>query len=354
LKIESEHYSAVLDEAHGGCFTSFIDSASGKEALGGPGNDLILYADSGGLWRMGCEFAGGNFSELARASDSPASLRAVGRHGVLEVTVKSMLGHSWITRLMWFAPDSRLIWMRTMASLGDYRTLTCGFTTAFNTPALSMDVTGGVVDRPVVKTYDPTFWSAQSFVHYRDVVDGPGLAVFFAIPATVSASSGSRIEWVLARNAKRERAFGFLPLVAHPANGADPSVQVVDYAVCLSSSGDWRDNGLHLMVDDAVAPLWRNRKEALLRKRAEGAVTVDNADVRVMSVSPAQSGEETIVRLFSYAGEPLTVHLEAASREISKASLCDAHGRELQPLEVKAGRAVVPVARSITSVRLTL
>jgi hypothetical protein len=326
LKIESEHYSAVLDEAHGGCFTSFIDSASGKEALGGPGNDLILYADSGGLWRMGCEFAGGNFSELARASDSPASFRAVGRHGVLEVTVKSMLGHSWITRLMWFAPDSRLIWMRTMASLGDYRTLTCGFTTAFNTPALSMDVTGGVVDRPVVKTYDPTFWSAQSFVHYRDVVDGPGLAVFFAIPATVSASSGSRIEWVLARNAKRERAFGFLPLVAHPANGADPSVQVVDYAVCLSSSGDWRDNGLHLMVDDAVAPLWRNRKEALL----------------------------TIVRLFSYAGEPLTVHLEAASREISKASLCDAHGRELQPLEVEAGRAVVPVARSITSVRLTL
>jgi hypothetical protein len=217
-RIESTHYTIELDEESGGCMTSFTDAASGRELLAGCGNDLCLYEDSGGLWRMGCEFTGGRFRELARSSHSPAFLTAAETNGILQVTVKSVIGTSRVIRLMWFATGAPLIWMRTIASPGGHRTMTCCFRTAFRPTAISMDVTGGVAERQPSKTFEPTFWSAQSFAHVRDREEGPGLALFTAIPAAVGAL-GTGMEWIVARNAGKERAFGLLPIPAFPARG---------------------------------------------------------------------------------------------------------------------------------------
>jgi hypothetical protein len=354
LRVESPCYQVELDAGCGGCVTSLVDRRNGAQALSGYGNDLVLYEDSGGLWRMGCEFKGGRFGELARASWSRASVRAAEKDGVLQVTINSSLGPLRMTRLMWFAAEYPLIWMRTMGSLSDYRAATCSFATAFSPRVISMDVAGGVVDRPLVKTYDPTFWSAQSFVHYRDRRNGSGLALFTAVPATVSGRPAGEIEWLVARNARRERAFGFLPLLAHPAAGADPSIQVFDSAVCLTVSGDWRDNGLHLLAAAAVRPPWRGGWRAVVEELADGAVTVDSTDVRVLSVKTASVGDGSIARLFSFAGEPVTVRLEAAPGVIEKAFLCDAMERDLRPVEIEQGKAVVPLTGNITSVRLFL
>ncbi len=354
LKVESPYYALELDERRGGCITSFVDSASGRQVLSGYGNDLVLYEDSGGLWRMGCEFSGGKFKEIARSSMSRALVNAVERDGILQITIKSQVGPTWLTRQMWFAAESPLIWMRTIGSLTDYRTVTCRFDTAIKTDVISMDVAGGVVDRPLVKTFNPTFWSAQSFAHYRNEPDGFGLALFTGLPSTVSGKPGGEIEWVVARNARRERAFGFLRIPAFPARGADPSIQVMDYAILLTTSGDWRDNGLHLLASNAASPAWRDPAQSALKERAERAVKVDNEHVRVVAVKPASVGEGSIARLFSYANEPLTVHLEAAPGKIARASLCDAMERDLRPLEIKNGKALVPITRNITSLRLIL
>lgn len=352
LTVESPHYNVELVEERGGCITSLTDSSSGTRVLSGCGNDLVLYRDSGGLWRMGCEFRGGKFTELGRASASPASLLAQEEDGALKVTVKSQLGPLWMTRLMWFTADHPLIWMRTLASLGDYRTLTCSFSTAFDPMVISMDVAGGVAERPLDKTYSPTFWSAQRFVHYRDRADRGGLALFSAVPATVSGRAGGRIEWVVARNARRERAFGFLPVVAFPANGADPSIQVTDYAVCATGPGDWRDNGLHLIAPQALTPPWRDPDAARIEALAGRAVVVDHPDVEVVAVKPAANGSGYVVRLFSWAGGPVTARLDAGPGRIKEASLCDARERDLGPVDVEEGRAVVRVSGNITSVRL--
>ncbi len=354
LKVESPHYSVELDARTGGCMTSYIDIAVGRQVLSGPGNDLLLYEDSGGLWRMGCEFNGGRFRQAARSSRSAASLAASEEGGVLKVKVVSRAGPIRATRVLWFSSGSPLIWMRTIASPGDYRTLTCRFATAFRPESISMDVAGGVVERPLHKTFEPTFWSAQSFVHYRDAGGEAGLALFTGIPATVQGRQGGDIEWVVARNAPRERAFGLMPLPSHPARGRDRSAQVVDYAVCATGPGGWRENRLHVLAGEAICPAWRNPRQASVEELARSAVTVDNEDVRVMSVKPASRGEGWIVRLLSYAGEPVTVRLEAGPGPIRRASLCDALERDLRPAEIENGRAVVPAAQSITSVRFIL
>jgi len=354
LKVESPHYSVELDERTGGCLTSYIDLARGRQVLSGPGNDLLLYEDSGGLWRMGCEFNGGRFRQVARSSWSAASLKVSEEDGVLRVEVVPRAGPVRASRLLWFSSDSPLIWMRTMASPGDYRTLTCRFATAFRPESISMDVAGGVVERPLHKTFEPTFWSAQSFVHYRDAGGGAGLALFTGIPATVCGRPGGEIEWVVARNAPRERAFGFLPLLSHPASGRDRSTQVIDYAVCATGPGSWLENRLHLLADEALCPAWRNPAKAQLEELARSAVRVDNEDVRVVSVKPASLGEGWIVRLLSYAVGPVTVRLEAFDGSIKRAFLCDAFERDLLPAAVEDGRALVQAAKSITSLRIIL
>lgn len=353
LRVASDYYAVEIDERRGGCITSFIDRTGGKGALAGLGNDLVLYEDSGGLWRMGCEFPGGRFEELARASGAQAALSLSEHDGVLEVSINPSSGQVPMTRLMWFDGRSPVIWMRTAGSLGEYRTITCSFATTAARGMLSMDVAGGVVDRPLVKVYDPTFWSAQSFVHYRNDGDGPGIALFTEMPATVCGRPSGALEWVVARNARRERAFGFLPLLAFPASGPDRSIQVTDYAVCLTGPGDWRANRLHLLARELSDSPWRDGRLSAIRECAEGAVEIDDPDVSVTAIKHASRGAGWVVRLFSYAAEPTTVRLRA-DRAIRKAVLCDARERDLEEASVEEGAAVIPVARNITSVRLIL
>ena len=229
--------------------------------------------------------------------------------------------------------------------------MTCCFRTAFRPTAISMDVTGGVAERQPSKTFEPTFWSAQSFAHVRDREEGPGLALFTAIPAAVGAL-GTGMEWIVARNAGKERAFGLLPIPAFPARGDESYLQVFDYAIVATSRGDWHSNGLHSMASDAITPSWRDPAEASVAAVAERAVGVDNPDVRVLAVKPACDGRGHVIRLMSYARGPLSVKLNAGDRKIFMAELCDSFENDLCPAAVKDGKAVVPAAPGITSVRI--
>jgi len=354
LKVESDHYELELSEEHGGCITGLLDTASGCQLLAGYGNDLVIYGDSGGLWRMGSEFKGGRFERIARASASPSTIEARESEGVLEVAVESLVGRTPVRRLIWLAAGSPLIWMRTVASLPEWRTLTCSFETRLQPRNISMDVTGGVVERPLEKTYKPTFWSAQSFAHITGEAAGCGLALFSAQPATVNAEPSGLFQWVVARNARFERAFGFIPVISFPASGPDPSAQTFDCAVCVTGPGSWRDNRLHDLAHEGINPSWRNDGRPDTAVIADRAITSDNTDIKVLAVKRASRGEGWIVRLFAYGHLPATTRIETGIGRISRAVLCDARERDLESLDVEDGRAVIPLTGTITTVRVTL
>lgn len=167
LSVNTAHFGATLDERAGGCITAWRPAGSARSMLLGPGNDLVAYHDSGGLWRMGHEYLGGSFREVSRASQQWARIEAAEKNGILEVRVISRLEESRFVRWLWFRPDSPVVRMRIVGSAGHRLTITCRFPTTLDVRDLVMDVPGGVAVRPREKLYTPTFWAARSWVHLR-------------------------------------------------------------------------------------------------------------------------------------------------------------------------------------------
>ncbi len=370
LEVATPHYTATLAEATGGCLVSLRDG-DGVEVLDGPGNDLVLHRDSGGLWRMGHEFLGGTFRAVQRASAQQAALHVTQRGPLLEVQTSVKIGDRQIVRWLWFRQDSPVIRMRMLGAVRRGHTVTCRFPTSLGGSSLVMDVPGAVVQRPRQKLYEPTFWPARSFVHLVDqgrpanddarslplcppvAPDAPrGLAAFLGGPACVSADLSGALQWVTFRNAPKERAFGVLPLLAHPARGTDPGEGVFDYALVLTPRGDFRANQLPQRVRRALRAAMFPPRAADLDSVANGAVTLSRDDVLITALKPASRGEGLIARLQRHACAPVEVRLDCASKAIRSATLCDARERDLAPLELRGGGAIVPCRGALTSVRL--
>jgi hypothetical protein len=342
LEVRSRHYRVQLSEQVGGCITSFQD-ASGRELLAAPANDLVEYRDSGGLWRFGHEYRGGVFKQCRRSSRGRARIRAKEVDGRLEVRVESKLGYLPVTRWLWFTEDYPVIRMRISGSAPRRATIACRFPTRLKSEDMHMDVPGGVVRRPAHKLFDPTYWPARSFAHFRGA--DRGMAVFFAGLGCVSSDGGGSVEWVVLRNAPREVAFGFLPILAHPASGTDTDEHEVDYAVCLTPSGDWRKNRLPQtaaqVLEDRLPP-------------ADCLVTVEGQDLLVQAVKPAEAGPGLIVRIASFGPSTSQARISSRTGDIQSAFLCDALERDLQEIGVEDGTVLVPLSFSLVTVRLSL
>ena len=169
LEVETPHYFVRIAEQAGGCFVSLRDKREGEERLSGPGNDLVVYRDSGGLWRMGHEFLGGKFKEDRKASDHPAKITATLQdNGLLAVSIVSHLAGERVVRNVWFDALTPLIRMHIEARAAEYTTVACRFPTVSGAETMAMDVPGGIVERTRSKLYNPTFWPARSFVHIQE------------------------------------------------------------------------------------------------------------------------------------------------------------------------------------------
>src|SRR5262249_21320570 len=70
IHVEAQHFGLTFSEEQGGCLTR-LENARGDDLLAGLGLDLVCYHDTGGLWRLGHEFAGGAFRRRLRASERP-------------------------------------------------------------------------------------------------------------------------------------------------------------------------------------------------------------------------------------------------------------------------------------------
>ena len=352
LIVESPYYRIQLDADFGGCITEWTDLKSGTSLLTGPGNDIISYKDTGGLWRMGHEYWGGTFKAEEKASQLPASLQVAERDGFLEATVRSELSGRKLIRRIVFKNDSPVVRMSITGSCPKRRTVTCRFLTSIRDLGLTMDVPGGVVKRPFTKIYDPTFWPAINFVHLKDHASGRGMAIFPGGPASVSGNSNGGAEWIALRNTPREKAFGFLPLLAHPASGTAPEEFTFDYAVLFTSKGDWSENRLYGLAQEVLSDAWITPGTPDVKVTADSIVSVDREDVFVAALKKASRGKGLIARLLCYNHCSGEVRLKFRGRLITKAVLCDARERDKEDVEVESGEAVLTIESAITTVRL--
>jgi hypothetical protein len=359
LRVETNDYRLTLSEAAGGCLTS-LEFGNGEQLVG-PANDLCAYSDSGGLWRLGHEFRGGRFRLVEQSSAGPAHVDACERDGLLEVRITSLLRGRPFVRWLWLRAHDPVIRLRVQGAVAAGHSLTCRFPLRLRANRLRMDVPGGLVERPAHKLHAPTFWPARSFAHVSvdDRAAGSddpqaGMAVFLGGPAAISLQPPGTLEWLAARNARKERAFGFIPILCHPIGGSTPEEQALDYAVCFTSSGGVIENRLPALARRVLSDEYLSPGGSDAEALAAQAVTCDRADVLVGAVKPAGSGQGVIARLECFVQKfPLTVHLRAA-RAIQSARLCTARERDLRSLPIVDGAVVVPIDGSITSVRLVL
>lgn len=355
LTVTTPLYTMVIAEDRGGAIISFRAGLDGAELLAGPANDLITYRDSGGLWRMGHEFWGGTFKERAKSSVGVKATIGVREDAdYLEIHVTCELAGKLFIRWLWCRTDSPVIRMRLVGAAAKRRTVTCRFPTVFLADEFAMNVPGGIAHRPQSKLYDPTFWPARSFAHLKDQKTGWGLATFLGGPAAVALRRGGTMEWVAFRNARKEKAFGFVPILAHPAAGTDPENGSFDYAIWFTERGDYRSNHLPMEVRHALRAAMFSPDAPDLDSLASSLITTDSEDVLVSAVKPAARGEGRIVRLRSFGPNGDLIRLRWTHAPIRAATLCDARERDLAALTIEDGEALVHAHGAITSVRFLI
>ena len=352
VEVHTPHYTVEFAEDAGGGIIHAWCPVTQMPLLTEVSNDLVSYKDSGGLWRMGHEFRGGVFKEATRASDQPARLQVRERDSGLEVACVTDLDGETIHRLIWFRSDSPVIRFRVEGRAAERRTVTVRFATNLSASRLVMDAPGAVIVRAPQKLYAPTFWPLQQFVHVQDNADGQGVALCLGMPGAVSYQPDGCLEVVAIRNATRERAFGFLPLLAMPASGREQSIHAFDYAILFTPAGDWRQNGIPLVAHSVVDSPWDTTGRAILREPAASVVTTDRAEIIVTAVKPASRGDGLIARLSTLMSPGSPVAVSIPDRTVKAAFLCDARERDLEPLEVRAGTAHLTMPGTIATVRL--
>ncbi len=317
LRVETPHCALTFSEERGGCLVSFQD-ARGRELLRGLGLDLVLYRDSGGLWRLGHEYAGGSFRRHHRASDRGGELTTRAEDGALRVELATWLDGERFRRVVWCRADSPALRIRVEGLPPARRTVTCLLELVPGLGTLRMDAAGGEITRPAEKLYAPTFWPALSHVEAGD------LRLGLDAPTAVSASAAGDFEWIVARHATKERAFGVLPVLAHPIGGSVSAPQVHEATLAV---------GPRPVTQDA----W---------------IRCSDERVRVGAVKVAADRRGFIVRLHSDATLEGPVELRIAGHCVEQAHLCDARETDLEELPVRGGVPSVTLRNRISSVRL--
>lgn len=344
LHVATDSYTLAFSNAHGGCLTSFV--LDGEELLEGVGFDLVAFADEGGLWRLGHEYRGGGFHEVDRASLRPARIKVVEHEREVTVRITSLVGGATFVRTVTCREGAPFPELRVSGEAARRTTITARWETRLESASLSMDTVGGHIERPHERHYKPTFWPVPSVASLRTPTRA--LHVAFEAPTAVAFTPPGVLEWIVARNAVKERAFfGLLPVLAHPIGGTADEAQTHE-AVLFVTGPDEPITTVRRSFDR----IWLPPERQSLERYAEGVVQCDDATVSLLAIKRADVGCGIIVRLGSDSLTARVAHLWLSSHELAMAARCDAREQHLEPLEVEDGRARVPIARRITTVRL--
>lgn len=343
LHVRTARHRLTFSKDRGWCLTSLV--LDGQEQLDGLGLDLVTHSDDGGLWRLGHEYRGGGFREVDRASRRPAKVEVTELGDAIRVRITSDLRGARFTRTVTCPAFDPLLHVRVSGAPARRTTVTCQFAIAGEPLALHMDTLGGRIERPHERVHQPTFWPVPSVLSLECA--SRSLHVGFEAPSAVSYSPARGLEWIVARNALKERAFGLLPVLAHPIGGTSDEEQTHDAALFATPEA-----GVSAEMRRLLEVAWLPEMSRPLKHLARSLVSCDDPAVAFAAVKRADAGSGVIVRLSSARACARTVRVWLPSAELDSAARCDALERDLGPLGVHEGRAVVPLDTRLTTVRL--
>ena len=349
--VQTDAYRVELNEQQGGAIQASASTSSGQDLLSGPANDLVSYRDSGGLWRLGHEFRGGSFVECARASQEPARIRVKLRDDCSKcVSTRSgraslFAGSGCVTFAGVAHAPARFgpAWPDGHLSIP----------TELRAQSLTMDVPGGIVERPAHKLFRPTFWPARSFVHLRDGRSDVGWPLSWAGPPPwpVTAREPSNGLPCATRLARPHFTFFQLwptrPRAASRTRGnsttpyGSPRPEMPGAIIYPT------------MCDGHCEPRSWSERAGPGRPGQFGHAGRPRRR-QVTALKPAFRGDAIVARLTSFAPGAIEVRLSCPSRPIRRASLCDARERELRGLELRGSAAIVPMPHALASVLVWL
>jgi hypothetical protein len=345
IQVRSARLRLTFSKERGGCLVSY--AVDGREQLRGLGLDLLAFSDDGGLWRLGHEYRGGSFSEIDRASRRPARIKVEDVDGGVRVVINSDLRGAHFTRTVTVRANDPLLHVRVSGAPPRRTTVTCRWNVGGEDAILEMDTLGGSIERPHERLHQPTFWPVPSLISVQAA--SQALHVGFEAPTAVSFSPESGLEWIVARNALKERAFKLLPVLAHPIGGTCDERQTHDAAL-FATPGARAPAELRRSMELA----WLPPHVRPLKHVAGSLVVCDDPSVSFVATKRADAGYGVVVRLSSAVSDGRLVHLWFPNETVRIASLCDACERDLGPLEVREGRALVPISTRLTGVRLVV
>lgn len=352
LRVENDFYRVELAAGSGGSLTSWYDKLNNREFLAGPSNDVVLYEDTGGLWAMGQELYGGRLRELDRLSRRESRMETRERAGGLEVKVSGRMEGREFTRELFFRPDSPMVRMKLTGSVGPRRTAAVCFRTAVAPGRFLQEVPFGVVDRPLRKIYDPTFWAAKNWLDLVDDGGRFGINAAFAAPGSVHADEGGVLELIALRYSSVGMAGGVPVMAFILSNEKDPEPHEFDYAFWTHGAESWLDRRVFAAARRVMAEPWLSPGRPDIAAQAFSLVEVDRPEVVISAVKKAETGEGVIVRLFRYAPSPLTVRLTWKGRPLKEALLTDGLERTLAPLPIKEGKVEIEMPFSLATLFL--
>lgn len=354
LEVDTPYFHLEMAEEAGGAVVDAWETGSERRLLREYSNDLVSFRDSGGMWRMGHEFAGGRFEEDHAASRAPAHLQVIERGETLEIECTAGMDGSPITRRTWVDGLHPGLRFEAAGLAAPGRTLAVRFETGFDADVLTMDEPGGPVVRPVEKGYRPTFWPFQNYVQLAGAHDPHGILLYRRWPGAAAYRPGGphgagRLEMIAFRNAQQETGWGFLHYPGLPVRGREAAPIRVAYAVRflgqaeLDPARDRLQPGWDLFsAADAAAAAALHDSDLPGRWRAlvESTLAVSPAEVKVLALKPAERGPGVIVRLYREQKTPVSVSLAPLGWQVTGAAACDARERVLHPLQVRPDGAV--------------
>jgi hypothetical protein len=230
-------------------------------------------------------------------------------------------------------------------------TLTLQYLLPYSPLELRMEAPGGNITRPLAKVYTRPFWPVQQYIYIPNPSGERGFALLLRDPGAVAVDEDGQVEIITQRNAIHEKAyFDLVSLPGMPATGIEHERTAFRGALAFPLP---KETYLAPLSRELLDGPWASEEEHLASWVRHELVQIDSEQVFITALKPAWRGNGIILRL-SAPGAPLSspvrIRLKAINAQF--AMMCDARERDLQPLVMDGSDLIVPIERSIITIRL--
>ncbi len=312
LRLQNAHVRAEVQRMDGESWLSSL-LLDGQEVLSGPSFLLRTYDDQGGLWRLGNEMVDCAMTPTPTAPEVE-QLYVTGLPGG---GLSLRFGSEATMRSISLQPDDHGPTLRVVTSPPSGTSQSATFSFAETAAPLLTGQAAGMVTRPLVKVYSPTWWPAVDWL----TVGQTGILLQQA--TGVRMSQGGQLELMAARNAPSEQCD------IEGGKGTDDGAHTVTWRILPAAAA----------VDAAQAAQAFNRPVL----QVPGATAVAKPELPpqgslaslegpgvLTALKPADRGAGVIVRALLLPG-PCKLHLDP--RFSGKTlTLVDAAERDVKPL----------------------